>query len=222
MPKNPTGPIVRLRVKDGGSTRIYRLYGRGAQYCFIKDEQTHTHVLDIPLAEWQANDFRVAKDIFQEQRAIVVIPDFIPGKSVDADAGTNGEELPEETLKLIEDLEAKIAALEANLADNQKLIDASAKRIEELAAKPVDPPTMTPSEAGKILGNGISEPQDSEAARVLAESAMSNGENSGDNSPPSDGEKELTPQQRAAITRATNKAKKEAEKAKAAETTAGE
>lgn len=217
MPTNSTGPIVRLRVKDGGSTRIYRLYGRGAQYCFIKDDQTHTHVLDIPLEKWQADNFRVAKDIFQEQRAIVVIPDFVPVEAAEASEGPEKDELPEETARLIADLESKIADLERTIADNQKLLDASAKRIEELIANETPTSTgpdeqnpdgskMTPSEAGKILGNGIAEPEDAEAAKVLSEAAKS-----------ADGEKpkeqEPSRQQRAAITRAANKAKKAAEKA---------
>lgn len=186
-------------------------------------DSTRGHkVLRLPLEQFR----KVREDIFGCKRnGQFPIPDFeveLEGNAEEAEAANAAEaEKLKSALKEIESLRAKLAEAEAEIAalkaaaaepaakDPKDPTDLSDQTdLSDLPPPGETPPTpskdpLTPSEAGAILGNGIPEPEDTEAAKILAAQAAGKSEPE-----PEPGKETLTRAQKAAATRAANKAKK--------------
>lgn len=141
-------PKITLRIKDGGSSRTYRFYGkRGTEYHFLRDERTHTHAFTCSLEDWRANDFAIARDIFAQQSQLPIIPDIEDGEG---NQWTPEQPAPKPAVKPTKpdaqalELQKLLEEANAKLQDNQLLLDASAKRIEELSQEKPEAENLKP------------------------------------------------------------------------------
>lgn len=194
----PTTPkiTVVIEFRETGGGGIWPVSGRSGTVWGYASQcpKRGTFCLRMPLEEFQ----KCRDDIFNARHKF-----YYPIPDVEVE-GENAETLKTETLKALEETlataTARIAELEASLkareagnppvvevptnppdADTPEEISNEEAAALEGAKDPTDlppaAPAMTPSEAGAILGNGIPEPEDTEAAKVLAAQSKSKIEN---------------------------------------------
>jgi TPP-dependent indolepyruvate ferredoxin oxidoreductase alpha subunit len=120
---------LKLSVSHCGPNRHFHFVGaRGKPYHFIKDDQTHTHVLVVDVEEWRANNYAMARDIFSPGNGTVIIPDIIEISDSEPKDDAENKELQ----GLLEQADEEIANLRKEIEEKDLLIAASGQRIAEL------------------------------------------------------------------------------------------
>lgn len=152
-------PKITLRIKDGGPARVFRFYGkRNRDYHFLRDDKTHTHVFACTLEEWRANDHAIARDIFGQPSHVTIVPDVI---DLPVESGIDPKE--HKTLKSrIKKLEKQFSEATKKLKENDLLIKASGKRIDELLKAQKD--VMSKKSAKKGKESPVGEPTGGKSA----------------------------------------------------------
>ena len=176
----PEGPRILLRIRDGGSSRVFRYYGKhGRCFHFVRDDLTHTHICEIPLDDWRANDYAIAKDLLEQPLTTPIIPDVTGIMDVIPAAPASHHPDFQILATANADLAAKLNLANQRASEAERLLKIASQHSHAIENKPsidpepqggsdetstTSPSSMTATETAMILGNRQPEAADHDSS----------------------------------------------------------